>query len=386
MSPTDIAHNTHVPPTKSSNRSEMPPIQTKNKKKGCGFGGCLLAITLIILLTVGGLYFYRIDPYYTYLYNLIYPKTTTISDISISSSIPSTTTSIPLTKNIPATTYAGINPTTGKFGNYYLGLVYVNGGYCSDSYGNPVVLINNSNATNPTYFELLAFLKQDNTDTFPYQLAYANQSFVSSWYGSVENYVNFSIIQSDIQGNLPYPSVPRICADFAERLYNDSELAGIKCGYVVVQLQGVTGGHALDAYQTTDKGLVYVDDTGATPAIVPNIVSPGSITFGVVTTNDKQAYIQQGQELGLIDINSAISFSTDYSGYQSWSSLKAQLDSLEAQYNQLAAGRIIVPQDVYNQLQALLAQEESISNELGGFFDPMGIVTSFSVVWGGVWN
>jgi hypothetical protein len=40
-------------------------------------------------------------------------------------------------------------------------------------------------------------------------------------------------------------------------------MAGIRCAYVSVVLS--TGLHALDAFQTTDKGLVYIDDTGATP-------------------------------------------------------------------------------------------------------------------------
>jgi hypothetical protein len=52
-----------------------------------------------------------------------------------------------------------------------------------------------------------------------------------------------------------------VCADFAERLHNNAELAGIRCAYVSITLAGNTG-HACDAFQTTDRGLAYIDVTG----------------------------------------------------------------------------------------------------------------------------
>ena len=68
------------------------------------------------------------------------------------------------------------------------------------------------------------------------------------------------------------PNPPDVCGDFAERLHNNAEMAGIRCAYVAIDLSGYTDpnnygigsntGHALDAFQTTDRGLVYVDDTG----------------------------------------------------------------------------------------------------------------------------
>jgi hypothetical protein len=52
-----------------------------------------------------------------------------------------------------------------------------------------------------------------------------------------------------------------VCCDFAERLHNDAEIAGLKCAYVAIDLS--TGGHAIVAFQTSDKGLIYIDDTGS---------------------------------------------------------------------------------------------------------------------------
>jgi hypothetical protein len=43
-------------------------------------------------------------------------------------------------------------------------------------------------------------------------------------------------------------------------------MQGIRCAYVSMDLS--TGGHAIDAFQTTDRGLIYIDDTG--PSQVPH--------------------------------------------------------------------------------------------------------------------
>ena len=93
-----------------------------------------------------------------------------------------------------------------------------------DSYYIP--LKNNPDATNPTWSELESFLASDNTDKLKYNI----DTFV--------------------------------CGDFAEMLHNNAEMAGIRAAYVSVQLgpseyYPTSGGHALNAFQTTDKGLVY---------------------------------------------------------------------------------------------------------------------------------
>ncbi|RJO63328.1 MAG: hypothetical protein C4542_00090 [Dehalococcoidia bacterium] len=144
-----------------------------------------------------------------------------------------------------------------------MGLVGINGSYYFDSYNNPIVLINNTNSTDPTYSQLLDFLQHEYTDTYYYNLAYANQS-PGSYYGSAQSKVDIKGVQAAINNLVPYPSVPRICSDFAERLHNSSEMAGFRCGYVIIELQGTASGHALNVFNTTDKGLIYIDDTGAT--------------------------------------------------------------------------------------------------------------------------
>ena len=167
----------------------------------------------------------------------------------------------------------GINSKTGVYKNYYLGLVnssegVLGGDGCYDDKGDFIVLINNKNATDPTYAQLVNFLQNDKTDQYPY--IYTNK-ILSSYYGTAESHVDLTRIQGIIDGTIQAQN-PDVCGDFAERLHNDAEQAGIRCAYVSIDLSGYTdpahlgipsdSGHALDAFQTTDRGLVYVDTTG----------------------------------------------------------------------------------------------------------------------------
>lgn len=175
-----------------------------------------------------------------------------------------------------STDTSGINAKTGVYGEYYLGMVRTSGGIlsgdgCYDDKGKFVVLINNKNAVDPTYDQMVAFLQSDTTDEFPY--VFVDQE-IGSYYNSAESHVDLQNVQAIIDGTAQ-PGAPDICSDFAERLHNDAELAGIRCAFVALDVTGYTdpshlgipadSGHACDAFQTTDRGLIYVDDTG-TPA------------------------------------------------------------------------------------------------------------------------
>jgi len=170
-------------------------------------------------------------------------------------------TSLPPSDTTPSSSNE-INSHTGKYGDYYLGLVdtpegYLSGNGCYDDSGDFIVLINNENAISPSYSQLVSFLQQDNTDQFPYIYTISTPGI---YYGSAESHVNLEHIQSIIDETAE-PGNPHVCADFAERLHNNAELAGIRCAYVSITLSGNTG-HACDAFQTTDRGVIYVDVTG----------------------------------------------------------------------------------------------------------------------------
>jgi hypothetical protein len=109
---------------------------------------------------------------------------------------------------------------------FYQGAVMVG---ADDHY---VVLRNNPAALNPGWAELKAFLESDQTD----RRAYVTGKFT--------------------------------CGDFAELLHNNAEAAGIRAALVAIELRpaGMVEGttkHSLNAFETTDKGLIYIDTTSS---------------------------------------------------------------------------------------------------------------------------
>lgn len=97
-----------------------------------------------------------------------------------------------------------------------------------DGRTNPIEgYVTNADASNPTWTELLDFLLEDKTDQNPY---------VPDAY---------------------------VCANFARDVHNNAERAGIRAADVSIELSDV-GWHALNAFKTTDRGLVFIDCTGTT--------------------------------------------------------------------------------------------------------------------------
>jgi len=88
---------------------------------------------------------------------------------------------------------------------------------------------------NPSWSQLKSFLLEDNTDEMEYI----------------------------------YPVV--VCADFADKLKRNAEEAGWRCAFVSVKLEGYpdwydygipsSTEHACNAFETTDRGLVFIDCT-----------------------------------------------------------------------------------------------------------------------------
>jgi len=150
------------------------------------------------------------------------------------------------------------------YGNYSFGLVKAPDGVTVNSYGDFVVLINNKNAINPKYNDLVRFLKRDKTDEYPYKLYIITP--LNSYYGTAESHVNLTLVKEIVDGVKDMPT-PRICVDFAVMLHNNAELSGFRCAFVSIE---IGEGHALVAFNTTDKGLIYIDSTGVIGSGPPN--------------------------------------------------------------------------------------------------------------------
>lgn len=202
--------------------------------------------------------------------------------------------------------------------------IYENGGIHVGGDGKPIELINNPNATNPTYAELVAFIVADSTDTNAYLE------------GGPRDYV---------------------CSDFAEDVHNNAEAAGIRAAWVSIDFEGNDEGHACNAFETTDRVLVYIDCTGGKrgsvyfPALdkyldvspledyMKQLKTPGYVPELEPASYDTIAYIEIGEEYGLIDIAKAKSLS--YSFYeeykQKWQEYESKLETYNREverYNQ----------------------------------------------------
>ncbi|GAH59290.1 unnamed protein product, partial [marine sediment metagenome] len=179
--------------------------------------------------------------------------------------------------------------------------VYENGGIHVGADGEPIELINNPDATNPTYGELVDFIVEDATDS--------------------KFYTELGGIGS-----------PRVCADFAEEVHNNAEAKGIRVAWVSIALYEEEIGHACNAFETTDKGLVYVDCTGATIGerfrqVLETSPNPMS--------EDKIAYVEIGKEYGCIDIDYAKS--TSYKFYDEYKQKWYERERLLSGYNEEVA-------------------------------------------------
>jgi len=148
--------------------------------------------------------------------------------------------------------------------------------------GDSFSLINNSKAVDVTFSELKSFIFQDNTDS--------------------ETYVHGT----------------RMCGYFAETVHNNAEKAGIRAAVAIVAFEGDSTLHALNAFHTTDCGLVYIDCTGVSKS--PVAFEEWLRKLFYPTGQDRIAYIEKGKEYGTIMLKDAESTQYSYfAGYRkSW--------------------------------------------------------------------
>ena len=217
---------------------------------------------------------------------------------------------------------------------------------CNRSSGDRIKLVNNPDARDVSYDALCVFVSQDKTDSEPY---------------------------IDDQ---------RKCADFAETVHNNAEKYGIRSAWVGILFENREAGHAINAFQTTDRGLVYIDCTGTK-------------RYEACAGADHIAYIEKGREYGCIDINFAGSF--DYSFYSTYqqsvndyqSKLTRYNSDVEA-YNRALGGRTSLAEPEYSKFKSWaqrLEQQKSalkeLSDKIGRCFviESIGIVKTVDLYW-----
>ena len=118
----------------------------------------------------------------------------------------------------------------------------------------PIVLRNNLSAVNLWHKDLISFLKE--------------YDHKNKW-----NYIN---------RNFPWDSYGGPCVTHASCLHDYSESAGVRAAIVVVYSVSNFDGHALNAFETIDNGLIFID----------------SGRYGSFLAN-----VKQNEEYKLLDLN-----------------------------------------------------------------------------------
>ncbi len=176
------------------------------------------------------------------------------------------------------------------------------------SKGQALVNLTNSNcAVDPTWQELLQFIGSDDTET---------GSYLKGFY---------------------------MCGSFAEKLHNNAEQKGIRSAWVVIHFTDGSETHALNAFYTKDRGVVFVDCTGRPLTPIVAIAQPPRATISddqkTATTPipkpavsyDKIAYVREGRECGLVSLN--VARSPEYKFYEEYKHKLEDYEVLVKGYN-----------------------------------------------------
>ena len=244
------------------------------------------------------------------------------------------------------------------------------------THGFQVVLENNPQATDPSWDQLKAFLAEDKTDERDYVLG----DFV--------------------------------CGSFAQDVHNNAEKAGIRAAWVAIDLANKPIGHALNAFNTTDRGMVFTDSTGDTAAaneaavLRPELEQNDDALTG--HSRDRIAYVVKGKELGFISLD--IAQSPDYSYYEQYREKSREYLTLLNEYNSKVtahnndiqsfnswvSGKVFMAgssearkadqwksnlQMSQYALKTAKAELEKPGAELGPLWKPMGIVSNIDTRW-----
>ena len=244
------------------------------------------------------------------------------------------------------------------------------------THGFQVVLENNPEARDPSWDQLKAFLADDKTDESDY-----------------------------VPGDF-------VCGSFAQYVHNNAEKAGIRAAWVAIDLANKPIGHALNAFNTTDLGMVFTDSTGDTAEaneaaiLKPELEENGEAITGHI--RDRIAYVVKGKELGFISLD--IAQSPDYSYYEQYreksreytarvneynAKVKTCNDDVQA-YNAWVSGKVFMAgssearkaeqwksnlQMSQYLLKTAKSEMEKSGAELGPLWKPMGIVTNIDTRW-----
>ena len=221
------------------------------------------------------------------------------------------------------------------------------------------VSLQNISLRDPTWQELVEFLKEDETDTYIYRADEFD------------------------------------CSGFALTLRDHAIRRGFRCAYVEVEFINESAAHALNAFQTSDKGLVFVDVTG----------SKNRTDYSY----DKIAYLKIGERYGIISLdavrwryidtssyradefwkpltyithpeNSTYPLTYDY--YIEWQArVNFLYDTIEAYNAAVKEYNRGSEKYSYEQLKEWRSNIDALEAELGALWPPMDVVKNIEIYW-----
>jgi hypothetical protein len=105
-----------------------------------------------------------------------------------------------------------------------------------------------------------------------------------------------------------------VCTEFAQALHNSSEAAGLRCALVTLEFEKGEG-HVLNAFETTDKGLIYMDCTGAVTGNAPRSIF------------DTVGYVQVGKKYGRLPLFLGLADPNHYERFEKVDRLWEQMEN-----------------------------------------------------------
>jgi hypothetical protein len=269
-----------------------------------------------------------------------------LSGCSFNFSIPGASQPPPVTLSAP-NIEAGINSIAGALA--YDGRQPP---YKLSPGGPSVKLVNNPAARDVTWEELIAFVRADATD---------RNAYLPDRY---------------------------LCGGFALDLHNNAEAAGIRAAWVAIDFYGKDVGHAATAFQTTDHGLVIIDDTSSYDT------DGQALGDGRAASFDKVAYITIGEEYGVIALEVADSPLYNYylfylEQFRLFDEKRDAYQSEAAAYERELAGRTRLKEPEYSyfnnwhkRLQAMEDELNALGASLGSYYwESLGTVSTVKIFW-----
>jgi len=223
------------------------------------------------------------------------------------------------------------------------------------NYKNLLREIKRSTLKDPTWEELRQFLEADDTET----LVYLPDEFD--------------------------------CVGFALTLRDRTWRRGFRCAFVEVEFEGTEYGnaHALTAFNTPDRGLIYVDDTGN---------SDGTGVDGI-------AYVEVGKPYGLISLKGVkeeyidpytrpeefwkplrrVRYAGNLFGYDYYTNWRQRVEfyreSIAAYNKAVAEYNRGSTRYSYSQLDSWSRNLDELEKDLGPIYEPLGVVKNIELYW-----